>query len=114
MPRSTMTTPQELREYLLERFPSQGDWSEERYLAHTDDCRSLIEFTDGCVEVLPMPTFRHQAIVRLLVNALATLLAPTGAAVFAPFRLQVRPGKFREPDVLALRDLDDPRFGDRF
>ena len=115
MPPSTMTTPQELREYLLERFPSQGDWSEERYLAHTDDCRSLIEFTDGCVEVLPMPTDDHQTISQRLFLALLQFLQPLGGMIhFAPLRLRIRPGMFREPDLLLVKNAKDARRQNRF
>ena len=37
-------------------FPDQGEWSEDDYLWLTDHTRCLVEFTDGHVEVLPMPT----------------------------------------------------------
>ena len=36
-------------------FPAQGEWSEDDYLWLTDHTRCLVEFTDGHVEVLPMP-----------------------------------------------------------
>jgi Uma2 family endonuclease len=32
----------------------------------------------------------------------------------APLRVQVRPGKYREPDVVLLRDANDPRNQDAF
>jgi Uma2 family endonuclease len=34
--------------------------------------------------------------------------------LFAPLRLQIRPDKFREPDLLLLLDRDDPRNQDAF
>jgi hypothetical protein len=34
----------------------QGLWTEEQYLALTNQTNRLIEFTDGVIEVLPMPT----------------------------------------------------------
>ena len=37
-----------------------------------------------------------------------------GEALFAPLRLRIRPGKFREPDLLLVRDARDARSGDRF
>ena len=40
-------------------FPAQGEWSEDDYLWLTDHTRCLVEFTDGHVEVLPMPTDAH-------------------------------------------------------
>ena len=32
-----------------------------------------------------------------------------GTALFAPLRMQIREGKFREPDLLLFRDANDPR-----
>jgi Uma2 family endonuclease len=110
---SSMTSPQELRDHLLEKYPDQGDWSEERYLAYTDDCRSLIEFTDGCVEVLPMPTDMHQAILLWVYRFLFDLM-PGSKVRVAPLRLRIRPGMFREPDVLLLKDAKDPRGQNRY
>lgn len=34
--------------------------------------------------------------------------------LFAALRLRVRPGKYREPDLLVLRNANDPRGEDRF
>ncbi len=88
----------------------QGLWSVEQYLKLSDQTNHLIEFTDGVIEVLPMPTRDHQVILAFLYEALLLLLRPRGGKVlFAPLRLQVRPGKFREPDILALKDMHDPR-----
>ena len=39
-------------------FPPQGDWSEAEYLAL--DTNHLVEFSQGFVEFLPMPTLSHQ------------------------------------------------------
>src|SRR5205823_4181078 len=58
----------------------------------------------------PMPTEHHQAIVGFLYVALLTFLQPRGGKVFfAPLRMQVREGKFREPDLLVMLDAQDPR-----
>jgi Uma2 family endonuclease len=93
----------------------QGSWSEEQYLRLTEHTKRLIEFTDGVIEVLPMPTRKHQAISRLLFLALLSFLQPRGGTVFyAPLRVQVRPGKFREPDLLVLLDVHDPRNQEMF
>jgi Uma2 family endonuclease len=60
--------------------------------------------------VLPMPTKRHQAIVKYLLFVLSAFLDVRGGTVFfAPLRLQIREGKFREPDLMAARDANDPR-----
>lgn len=88
----------------------QGLWTEEQYLRLTDHSNRLIEFTDKRLEVLPMPTKRHQAIVKYLLFVLNAFLDPRGGTVFfAPLRLQIREGKFREPDLMVARDASDPR-----
>lgn len=88
----------------------QGLWTEEQYLKLSDQTNYLIEFTDGVIEVLPMPTDKHQVIVRCLFLALHMFVQRLGGAVlFAPLRLQVRPGKQREPDILLVLDAGDPR-----
>lgn len=88
----------------------QGSWSEEQYLRLTNQTNRLIEFTDGYVEVLPMPTDSHQALLEFLFFSLRSYIERFGGKVrFAALRMQVRDGKFREPDILLLRDASDPR-----
>lgn len=93
----------------------QGLWTEEQYLRLTDHTRHLIEFTDGTIEVLAMPTDKHQVLVLFLYDLLRTYLLQLGGKVLvAPLRLQVRQGKQREPDLLLVRDANDPRRQNRF
>ncbi len=88
----------------------QGLWTVEQYLRFTDRSNRLIEFTDKRLDVLPMPTKRHQAISKFLLFVLSAFLDPLGGTVFfAPLRLQIREGKFREPDLMAALDANDPR-----
>ena len=88
----------------------QGFWTQAQYLQLTDWSNRLIEFTDGRIEVLPMPTQEHQAISRFLFLALYSFVQGIGGNVFyAPLRLRIRDGKFREPDLLLVTDADDPR-----
>jgi hypothetical protein len=91
-------------------FPAQGEWSEDDYLWLTDHTRCLVEFTDGHIEVLPMPTDAHQRIVLFLYRALYACLAAHGLGIVlvAPLRLRVRPGRYREPDLLLLLSANDP------
>jgi Uma2 family endonuclease len=94
----------------IDRLPLQGLWTVEHYLKLTDQTNQLIEFRDGVIEVLPTPTDKHQAISRLLFLALLAFVERLGGTVFyAPLRVQVRPGLFREPDLLLLCDAHDPR-----
>ncbi|PDW01562.1 Uma2 family endonuclease [Candidatus Viridilinea mediisalina] len=95
--------------------PLQGHWTEEQYLLLTDQTTQLLEYSDGVIEVLAMPTRNHQALSRFLFLALFAFVQQFGGTVFyAPLRLQVRPGKFREPDLLLLCDAQDPRNQDRY
>ena len=100
---------------LVEEVLPQGCWSDGDYLWLTDHTRRLVEFTDGYLELLPMPTRGHQRILAFLYSAFQAFLRPAGGeALFAPLRLRVRQGKFREPDLLLVRDARDARSGDRF
>ncbi|RRR70527.1 MAG: Uma2 family endonuclease [Candidatus Viridilinea halotolerans] len=93
----------------------QGLWSVEQYLKLSNQTSRLLEFTDGVIEVLPMPTKRHQAISLFMLLALLAYIRPRGGAVFyAPLRLAIRPGVFREPDLMLLLDQHDPRAQDAF
>jgi Uma2 family endonuclease len=108
-------TQQEWKDMLQEMLPPQGEWTEEQYLVLTQHSNRLVEFTDGFLEVLPMPTDHHQAILGFLYIAFFQYLKPRGGKVrFAPLRLLIRPGKFREPDLLLLLSAGDPRGQDRF
>ena len=100
---------------LCDALPPQGAWRDGEYLWLTDRTARLIEFTDGWLEELPMPTSAHQAVLLFLYDLFRTYLGSRGGVVMvAPLRMRVREGKFREPDVLLLRDRNDPRFEDRY
>ena len=109
------TSPYEYRRVMLELLPQQGKWSEEEYLWFTDRAERPIEFSDGYIEVLPMPTDRHQGIVFLFARLLFSFLNPRGGVVrFSPLRLRLRDARYREPDILALLDSADPKREDRY
>lgn len=100
---------------VLDLEPIQGLWTEEQYLKLTDYSRRLIEFTNGAIEVQPMPTDKHQAISQSLFLALLEFIQPLGGKVhYAPLRVQIGEGKFREPDLLLVRDTNDPRRQNRY
>jgi Uma2 family endonuclease len=89
----------------------QGSWSEEQYLKLSNATNRLLEFVDGEIEVLDLPTSRHQIILLFLYDLLRNLVHPMGGIVLvAALRLQVRPGNYREPDVLLLLDKTDARY----
>jgi Uma2 family endonuclease len=102
-------------EVVLALEPLQGLWTAEQYLRLTDQTNQLIEFTDGTIEVLPMPTRKHQVILAFLYEMFLLFIRPCGGKVlFAPLRLHIRPDRFREPDLLLLRNINDPRNQEAF
>ena len=89
-------------------FPAQGAWSEEDYLYL--DTNRLVELSNGNIEVLPMPSDKHQSIVFFLSALLGAFARKIGGKVlFAPLRLRLWPDKIREPDLIFLADANDPR-----
>ncbi len=84
-------------------FPRQGEWTKAEYLALNTN--HLVELANGQLELLPMPTDYHQAIVALLyelLKAFVTIHAP-GIVRFASLPVELWPGQFREPDVLYMK-----------
>ncbi|MCU0490164.1 MAG: Uma2 family endonuclease [Chloroflexaceae bacterium] len=115
MTTTTFARPTELPEDILDWLPEQGHWSEEQYLWVSGNTNHLVEFTDGYLETLPWPTDHHQAISSDLFAALRLHMTQIGGkAYFAPLRLRIRPRKFREPDILLVRDANDPRRSNKF
>src|SRR5262245_61279058 len=70
-------------------FPPQGEWTEEDYLAL--ETNRLVELSDGCLEVLPMPTVFHQLLVAFLFKQLTTFVEAnaTGHVLFAPLPVRL-------------------------
>ena len=100
---------------LCDLLPRQGSWSDEGYLWLTDHGSRRAEFTDGRIEGLPMPTDAHQSVLLFLHALFRTWLRPRGGvAMVSGMRMRVREGKFREPDILLLRDRSDPRRQNRY
>ncbi len=95
-------------------FPDQGHWSEEEYLAINTN--RLVEFSQGAVEVLPMPTTSHQLIALFLYRMLESFVSARelGTVLAAPLRVRLWPGKYREPDVVFLRAEHADRIGEQF
>jgi Uma2 family endonuclease len=110
-----VSSQEEYKLALLDLLPDQGRWSEDEYLWLTDHTTRLVEFTDGQIEVLPMPTDLHQTILEFFFLAFTTYLTPLGGkAHLAALRLKIRSGKFREPDLLLVKSARDPRRRNRF
>lgn len=95
-------------------FPTQGHWSVEEYLDLQGN--QLIEFCNGYVEVLPVPTMRHQLIVMFLSDVLRGFLAArdAGRLLMAPFRVRLSAVQFREPDLVVMLSKNAHRMSDEY
>jgi Uma2 family endonuclease len=98
-------------------FPGQGHWSVDDYMALRP--RRQVEYSDGFIEVLPMPKYAHQKLLRFILRLLEAFVFERnlGEVMFSPLRVQVRPDKFLEPDIVFMktehlaRCLDDAWLG---
>jgi Uma2 family endonuclease len=112
---AAVSSQEEYKLAILDLLPNQGSWTEAEYLWLTDHTNRLVEFTDGQIEVLPMPTDHLQTIAVFLFTAFTEFLTPLGGqAHFMGIRLKIGPGKFREPDVILVKSAKDPRRRNRF
>lgn len=94
---------------IVELFPQQGEWTEEEYMRLPGN--RLVEFSDGRIELLPMPSRRHQKIVGFLYNLLVVFVEQRqlGMALFAPFIIRLWSGRHREPDVMFMFERNSQR-----
>jgi Uma2 family endonuclease len=99
---------------IAELFPAQGQWSESEYLRLNTN--RLVEFSEGNLEILPMPTEMHQIITLFLYGALLRFVKPEklGMVLVAPLRVRLWEGKFREPDVIFMSAANRSRRGNEF
>jgi Uma2 family endonuclease len=99
---------------IAQLFPNQGQWSEEEYLALSTN--RLVEFSDGTIEVLPMPSIPHQNIFLFLLKLLIAYVErkQQGAIFPAPAPLRLRSGKYREPDIAFMVRKKDVRVHRQF
>jgi Uma2 family endonuclease len=83
-------------------FPARGEWTEEEYLALPDERR--VELSDGCLEILPLPTEQHQLILAYLFRALDDWVRARKLGIVLTSGIPVRlwTGKMREPDVVYM------------
>ena len=104
MPQISANDPQPAWE-IATLYPPQGAWSVEEYLDLTDGTNRLIEFTDGQIEFLEMPTILHQRILMYLLGFFQKYVSEhvLGEVFVAGTRIQVDPTKFREPDITVVR-----------
>lgn len=95
-------------------FPRQGHWTELDYFGL--ETRLLVEYCDGMVEVLPMPSILHQRIAVFIYGLLLAYIKPRGLGelFFPPTRVRVRQGKYREPDIVLVLSGRPERFSKEF
>ncbi len=89
-------------------------FSVEDYLAL--DGAYLLEYVDGCLQVLPMPDALHQAIAFVLANMLVSYAAADAEArvKLSPFPVYLNEKKYREPDVCYMRGINAHRRNKKF
>jgi Uma2 family endonuclease len=96
-----------------EVIPHQGHWTEEDYLSLTTN--HLVEFSDGYLEIPPVPTMSHQQLVAYLYNLLFAFAARPGMGevFFMGLCVRLRPRKIREPDVVYMAREHADRMSDK-
>jgi Uma2 family endonuclease len=93
-------------------YPPQGFWTEEAYVWLNTN--RLVEYRDGMLEFLPMPSIEHQVIVGFLYNLLSQWAVRNGGmAYLAPMPLATIPKSYREPDVMFVADASKVQLSDR-
>src|SRR6202035_3616534 len=97
-------------------YPAQGYWDEGDYLDLNRQTNHLVEFSDGKVEVLEMPTRSHQRIVLYLYGLLNAFVVAgeLGEVIVAPYPVKLWKSKFREPDIVFVLSRHSDRLGENF
>ncbi|QDT36095.1 Uma2 family endonuclease [Stratiformator vulcanicus] len=88
---------------VAEMLPQQGQWTESTFLRYClGDSR--VEFVDGNLEFLAVPTRTHQRILFLVAELLRGLVdkAAKGETFVAGYRVRMAGGNYREPDVVVV------------
>ncbi|MEI6234972.1 MAG: Uma2 family endonuclease [Planctomycetota bacterium] len=99
-------------------YPLQGQWTEDEYIKLTDD-PVRVEFVDGYVEFLEMPTIAHDRLVKYLFLILDAFVnkAKLGEVFISTTKTKLRELEIRMPDVFWVsnerldRHTDDYFYG---
>ena len=98
---------------VAELFPRRGQWTEHDYLALAT--RRRVELVDGTIEVLAMPTERHQTLLTFVLFVLAEYARTVrGKALPSCVRVRTGPGRFREPDLVFMTAANAHRRHDEY
>ena len=85
-------------------FPRQGEWTLEQYHDLIDNDENLrVEFVDGCLEFLPVPSDYHEDLSLYLAVQLFAFLGRRHVRK-GGYELTTPTGRARFPDVLASSD----------
>jgi Uma2 family endonuclease len=84
-------------------FPPQGEWSEEEFFSLPTNHK--VEFANGYLAFLPMPTIYHQLILQFLYDELRPFVkaGKLGIVVTSGYKVRLRSGKDREPDIVFIK-----------
>lgn len=98
---------------LAKQFPAQGTWTVDEYLSLVTERR--VEYVDGCLEFLPVPTKFHQWIAGFLYRHLFSSITDRhlGQVFQAGYRVRV-PDRFREPDVVVILNRNAAKAGEQY
>jgi Uma2 family endonuclease len=94
---------QSLAEDLMKLDLKADGFSEADYLSLTGNYR--VEFIDGRIQVLPMPTIFHNAVIFYLLLSLRTWRDQHdvgGHLTLSTSKVKLRDGQYREPDVVYM------------
>ena len=99
---------------IAQLFPAQREWSVGDYLGLNTNRR--VEFDDGVIEFLPMPTEFHEFLLQFLYRALCAFVEPRrlGMPMFAGIRVRIAGNKFRQPDIAFMLAANSHRRHNRY
>jgi Uma2 family endonuclease len=80
------------------------------------DGNYLVEYVDGCLQVLPMPDAVHQALVLIFANLLIAYSKadPKARTKFSPFKVFLDDSRYREPDICFMKGDHADRRNSKF
>jgi len=84
-------------------FPTQGYWTVSEYMALRPNRQ--VEYSDGFIEVLPVPRYSHQKMARILLRLFEAFVfgRKLGEIMFAPLRIELWDKHYREPDIVFMK-----------
>ncbi len=101
---------------VAETYPLQGYWSEAEYFAFEASTNRLVEFTNGFIEVLPVPTIAHQSTAAYLFHEMFQFVKERGLGkvLFAGTRVRVSLSQYHEPDIVFMLRENEARRNNKF